>query len=293
MGSSTTVAVADGGALGPAVAVTTALLGAVEAACSRFIPTSELSLLNDSAGSEARVVSPILSDAIGAALDAAAATGGLVDPTMGRLIERLGYAVTFADLPLDGPPMAVERREAAGWRTVVFDPASRTVGLPAGVAIDLGAIGKAWAADRCAAAAACRTGCGVLVACGGDVAVAGPPPAEGWCVRVAERPGGRPWQDVLAFDGGVATSGTGSRRWRRGQSVLHHILDPATGLPAESPWRTVTVAAASCAEANAAATACIILGESAFGWLDGLRLPARLVDSAGATVTVGAWPAAS
>jgi thiamine biosynthesis lipoprotein ApbE len=293
MGSSTTVAVADGRALGPAVAVTTALLGAVEAACSRFIPTSELSLLNDSAGSEARVVSPILSDAIGAALDAAAATGGLVDPTMGRLIERLGYTVTFADLPLDGPPIAVERRECAGWRTVVFDPASRTVRLPAGVALDLGAIGKAWAADRCAAAAARCTGCGVLVACGGDVAVAGPPPAEGWCVRVAERPAAQPWQDVLAFDGGVATSGTGSRRWRRGQRVLHHILDPATGIPAESPWRTVTVAAASCAEANAAATASIILGDSALGWLDGLDLPARLVDSAGRTVMVGGWPAAS
>jgi thiamine biosynthesis lipoprotein ApbE len=238
------------------------------------------------------VISPLLSDALGAALDAAAATNGLVDPTMGRVIEQLGYSVTFADVPYEGPPLVIERRHAGAWETVNFERASRMIQLPAGMALDLGAIGKAWAADRCAAAAAQRAGCGVLVSCGGDVAVAGPPPPEGWCVRVTDRPGAPLWQDVLAFDGGVATSGTGSRQWRRGPRVLHHILDPATGLPAESAWRTVTVAAASCAQANAAATAAIILGDQAPGWLGDLGLPARLTDSEGRTMAVGAWPSA-
>jgi len=73
--------------------------------------------------------------------------------------------------------------------------------------------------------------------------------------------------------------------------VLHHILDPRTGLPAAPVWRTVSVAAGSCVDANTASTAAIIRGREAPSWLAGLGLPARLVDEAGAVLTVAGWPA--
>ena len=88
----------------------------------------------------------------------------------------------------------------------------------------------------------------------------------------------------------LATSGTESRTWRRGGETLHHILDPATGLPAVSPWAMASVAAATCAGANAAATAAIVLGDRAPSWLAGQGLPARLVHRDGSVVTAGSWP---
>jgi thiamine biosynthesis lipoprotein len=74
--------------------------------------------------------------------------------------------------------------------------------------------------------------------------------------------------------------------------VLHHIIDPRTGWPAEGPWRTVSVAAASCAVANAASTAAIIAGNGAEDWLASTGLPARLVGHDGSVLLTGGWPAA-
>jgi len=164
------------------------------------------------------------------------------------------------------------------------------VDLPAGASLDLGAVGKAWAADRAARAASERTGAGVLVCCGGDVAVAGEAPAGGWRIRVAAHEGDGQGQDVIVRDGGLATSGWRVRAWRRGGRILHHILDPATGMPAPTWWRMASVAAATCAEANAGATAAMVLGGDAPGWLARQRLPARLVAEDGSVVLVGDWP---
>jgi thiamine biosynthesis lipoprotein len=103
-------------------------------------------------------------------------------------------------------------------------------------------------------------------------------------------PADGPSQVVTMRDGGLATSSTVARRWRRGGDVLHHILDPRTGLPAAPVWRTVSVAATTCADANTAATAAIIRGRQALPWLGGLGLPARLVSQDGVIHTVNAWP---
>jgi thiamine biosynthesis lipoprotein ApbE len=290
MGTLHVVAVDDPEALAPATAAAREVIHAVDEACSRFRADSEISMLNRSAGCGPVRVSELLDDVIGDALSAAAATDGLVDPTVGGLMERIGYTVTFVDLPGDGPSIDLQIRSAPGWTSIDHDRVNRTVTLPEGASIDLGAVGKAWAADRAALAAARRAGTGVLVSCGGDVAVSGPGPKDGWCVRVAEAIDSADWQDIHVFDGGVATSGTGSRTWRRGGEVLHHILDPATGLPSDSPWVMASVAAASCAQANAAATASIVLGEGAPSWLDSLGVPARLVRRDGSIVRVGRWP---
>jgi thiamine biosynthesis lipoprotein len=218
-------------------------------------------------------------------------TGGLVDLTVGKRIEEVGYTVTFCDLPADGPPLELRVQRAVGWRSLAYDPVAHTVRLSDGVALDLGASGKAWAADRCADAVATRLGVSVAVDCGGDIAVRGPHPSGGWPVRVSADIGADDWQDIVIFDGGLATSGTTMRRWRRGGVELHHIIDPATGLPAQTPWALVSVAAATCVEANAAATAAVLRGERALGWLDAARLPARLVDVDGGVHFAGGWSA--
>jgi FAD:protein FMN transferase len=74
--------------------------------------------------------------------------------------------------------------------------------------------------------------------------------------------------------------------------MMHHIVDPRTGMPTSGPWRTVTVAAASCAEANAAATAAIVAGADAPAWLGDHALPARLIGHDGQIIRTGGWPVA-
>jgi thiamine biosynthesis lipoprotein len=106
-----------------------------------------------------------------------------------------------------------------------------------------------------------------------------------------DQPSSGPSTVVAIRDGGLATSSTTARRWQRGGDVLHHILDPRTGLPAAPVWRTVSVAAASCADANTAATAAVIRGRQAPAWLASLGLPARLVEPDGTVLTVAGWPA--
>jgi len=73
---------------------------------------------------------------------------------------------------------------------------------------------------------------------------------------------------------------------------MHHIIDPRTGQPARGPWRTASVAAATCAEANAASTAAIVAGDDAVGWLIAAALPARLIGHEGRIVRTGGWPQA-
>ncbi|HYT26543.1 MAG TPA: FAD:protein FMN transferase, partial [Actinomycetota bacterium] len=135
---------------------------------------------------------------------------------------------------------------------------------------------------------------GVLVSLGGDLATAGTPPPGGWAVRVADWHAagrGAQGQTVRVRGGGLATSSTTVRRWTRGGEQLHHVVDPATGRPAPVVWRTVSVAAATCVDANVAATAAIVRGDRSPAWLDSLGLPARLVRPDGSLVRVGGWPA--
>ena len=138
------------------------------------------------------------------------------------------------------------------------------------------------------------TGCGVLVSLGGDLSIAGEPPAGGWLVGVAEDHAAPPStvrEQLHLTSGGLATSSTTVRRWIRGHEQMHHILDPATGLPARVHWRTATVGAATCLDANIAATAAIVMGSAAARWLEVRGLPARLVGRDGRIQRVGAWPA--
>jgi thiamine biosynthesis lipoprotein ApbE len=300
LGTTVQLLVTDLRALAPARRLLTDDLAALDAACSRFRADSEIAALAHAPRRGGRTgpvrVSPLLAGALAAALRAARLTGGDVDPTVGGALSAAGYDRDFALVRPDGPPVQLTVRSVPGWRQIELDEAAGLVSLPAGTSLDLGATAKAWAADRAAARIAAEVGCGVLVNLGGDIAVGGPAPRGGWRIRVQdvtgrpEDPPAGPSAVVAIHSGGLATSSTAARRWRRGGDVLHHILDPRSGLPAVPVWRTVSVAAASCADANAASTAAIIRGEAALAWLAGLGLPARLVAESGAVVTLGAWP---
>lgn len=301
IGVSVHLLVTDLRALAPARRMLTEDLAALDAACSRFRADSEIAALDDApADGRGRTtpvrVSPLLAGALAVALRAARLTDGDVDPTVGGALSAAGYDRDFALVRRDGPPVRLTVRSVPGWREVELDEAAGLVSLPGGTHLDLGATAKAWAADRAAARIAAELGCGVLVNLGGDIAVAGAPPRGGWRIRVQDvtgRPEDPPagQSAVIAIhSGGLATSSTTARRWRRGGDVLHHILDPRSGLPAAPVWRTASVAAATCVDANATSTAAIIRGEAAPAWLAGLRLPARLVAESGAVVHLGGWP---
>jgi thiamine biosynthesis lipoprotein len=288
------VVVANPQQLAAAVQAVERVVAAIDAACSRFRDDSELTCLQSGDGPHAGVVSPLLARALSTALRAAELTDGAVDPTVGGAVRTSGYDVDFDVLQPDGDALTLTVRPIPGWRSISLSPATRRLEIPEGVEIDLGATAKALAADDGAAAAQAATGGGVLVSLGGDVAVAGEAPLEGWHIQIAEdsRASITPEGETIAIRaGGVATSSTTVRRWRRGGVVLHHIIDPATGLPAGGPWRTVSVVAGTCVDANIAATAAIVRGASAASWLEAIGLPARLIDGDGVATRVGGWPA--
>jgi thiamine biosynthesis lipoprotein len=275
-------------------------LEAIDAAASRFRPDSELSRLNRSAESWT-AVSPLLLQALALGLRAAALTGGAVDPTLGGELRGLGYDRDFerlAHLPATRPlqrataPDRPSRRSRWAEIELCQDPSS--VRLPAGAQIDLGATAKALAADRAAAAAHMATERGVLVSLGGDIATAGDCPAGGWPIRVSDdhrSDGSAEGQTITIRDGGLATSSLVVRRWEHEGRAHHHILDPETGRPVNPYWRTASVAAGNCADANIASTAALVLGERAPAWLAGHELPVRLVTVAGDVTLLGGWPA--
>jgi len=291
LGTGCTVLVTDPAQLDRAVDAVRAELTDIDLACSRFRPDSELEKVNANTGAAVEV-GPLLVDAVLVALRAAELTDGDVDPTVGEALRVLGYDRDFNALPKDGEAVAT-LVHVPGWQLIRVDRQRSTVRVPKGVRLDLGATAKALAADRASTRAAAVAGCGVLVSLGGDLAVAGPPPPRGWAVRVTDDHAAAPdadGQTVLVESGGLATSSTTVRRWARGGEDLHHVVDPRTGRPADEVWRTVSVAAASCVDANIASTAAIIKGEAAPAWLESLGLPARLVLPEGSVVRVGGWP---
>jgi thiamine biosynthesis lipoprotein len=308
LGTSVELLVCDSGELAQAQTIVEHELDAIDRACSRFREDSQLSHVNAHAG---RIVEtdPLLIEAIDVALRAAELTNGDVDPTVGVALEMAGYD---RDWRLLAPP---ETSESAGvptpagdelsgrlrvlasirpgWQAIELNRERATVRVPPGVKLDLGATAKAWAADRAGRAVYEATGSGVLVSLGGDISTAGASPERGWRIHVTDdhRSGpDAPGQQITIASGGLATSSTTVRRWRHEGRTMHHIIDPTTGAPVNGGWRTVSVAAIDCTDANVAATAAIVRGSCAPEWLAELGLPARLVAHDGEVLTVGSWP---
>jgi thiamine biosynthesis lipoprotein len=268
-------------------------LAMIDRACSRFRADSEISRLHERTG-RLTTLSPLLAEAVDVALRAAELTDGLVDPTVGAAVRALGYDRDFADVRDGDPTPARPAVPAPGWWRLRREPRSRRLLLPRGVLLDLGATAKALAADLAARAAAEAAGCGVLVNLGGDLAVAGDPPTGGWRIAIGDDhvlAETSPATTVTVTAGGLATSSTTRRQWRRGDRIVHHLVDPRTGDAVVPVWRTVSAAAATCVDANTASTAAIVLGAQAPAWLREREIPARLVGVDGRVLTVAGWPA--
>jgi FAD:protein FMN transferase len=291
LGTTASVLVTEAGAIGEARALLEVELAAMDRACSRFRADSELCRINAAAG-RAVAASELLLEAVDVALRAARATDGDVDPTVGRALRAIGYDRDISEVLQDGRP-SVSPRPVAGWQGVFVDRQAGTVRLAPEVELDLGATAKALAADRAARQINEALKCGVLVNLGGDASLAGPAPAGGWRVLVTDdhrSAGDGDGQTVSIVAGGLATSSTTVRRWMVGDQPHHHIVDPRTGVSAKVVWRTASVAAASCVDANIASTAAIVRGWRAPKWLRGLGLPSRLVGAGGEIVRLGGWP---
>ncbi len=319
LGTSVVLLVDEPAALVTARAIVERELRAIDRACSRFRPDSDLQRANNGAGRFVGV-DPLLIDAVEVALRAAVLTDGDVDPTVGNALILAGYdrdwtllddrPGTFDTLEPEPEPEpepageeqpegeeqpVITARITPGWRAIELDRERAAIRLPIGVRLDLGATAKAWAADRAAAAVHAVTGASSLIGLGGDIATAGATPAEGWQIYVTDdhrRVPGEQGQTISISCGGVATSSTTARRWRHEGRTQHHIIDPATGAPVAPSWRTVSVAAETCLDANIASTAALIRAEQAPAWLEQTGLPARLVGDDGAVRIVGDWPAA-
>lgn len=289
LGTTAELVVTDPGVLVAATELLESELARIDRVASRFRSDSELSGLNAASG-RVVAVSADLFEGVQVALGMAEATHGLVDPTVGHAMIRLGYDRDFAEVAAGRAGRLPRARAVPGWRSVSVDPSTRTVELQAGTTLDLGATAKALGADRAARVIAQRLGCGALVSLGGDAAVAGEV-AAGFAIGLADTcSSARADEAVAISSGGLASSGVGVRHWRLGQDEVHHILDPSTSLPAAPCWRTVTTIAASCVEANAASTAAVVLGERAAGWLESMALPARLVRLDGTVLRTAGWP---
>ena len=220
------------------------------------------------------------------ALDAWRQTGGRFDITTLPALIKHGY--THSALNNQPAPTVIGTRVGmSAW--VDVDYVESTLTVPAQSAIDLGGIGKGFAADIIAEELIESGALGALVNIGGDLVVLGrPSDDESWYLGV-EDPRDPPTHiaHVRLDCGAVATSGTTIRKWLRPDgSLAHHLIDPSWAQPSESGIVTATVIAADAATAEVFATAISLMeGGAGIAMLEAVRLAGIAVDSTGAVFT--------
>jgi FAD:protein FMN transferase len=246
-----------------------ALFDARDRRFSRFIASSELNHVNASPA-RVRVVSEEFASMLSLAIGAARATGGLVTPAVGAALLAAGYDRDFAELPPCGEAAVAPVRVP---HISTVELTGRLLSLTAPVTLDLNGVVKGKTVDD----ALELLGHG-YVAAGGDVATNVP--------VVVGLPGG---ESIRLYDGGLATSSISKRSWLMAGERQHHLIDPATGLPARTPWRDVTVAATSCVQADVAAKAALLLGPAGPSWLDRRGLAGRFVAADGDVTVNESW----
>jgi len=241
-------------------------LDLLEDCWSRFLPYSDVALLN-AAGGMPVAVTPETFVALRLAVEGWRATAGRFDPTVQRALVAAGYDRSFAtilpDVPAPAPgPATGGAGPAPGAGAIVLDPDRCEVTLPAEVGIDLGGIGKGLGADLVVADLLAAGADGACVNLGGDVRVAGvAPDPPGWVVAI-EHPAraGEELARVALADGAIATTTSLARRWRQGGAVRHHLLDPATGAQVGPGLAQVSVVAAAGSTAEVFAKAAFVAG---------------------------------
>ena len=258
-------------------------IAAGDHAVNRFLPTSEVNAINADPRSTHDVSDEFIAF-FDAALESYDVSEGLCTPTVLDALEAWGYDADIDVVQREGRSVPLTVSPAVSFTTVALDRNARRLS-PNGVRLDFGASAKAFVADQVAREVGRHTP--VLVELGGDVAVGGA--VRPWSVGVAEDAEhiGAP---IGITSGGVATSSTLVRNWSSGTARAHHIIDPRTGAPVISTWRTVSVAADSCLTANALSTASLLWGEEALYYVTQAGWSARFVDHDGKVLCVGGWP---
>ncbi len=240
----------------------------LEAMLSRFRPDSELSQLNR----DGRILAPPdLERVVELALEARERTAGRFDPTVHDALARAGYDRSFEQVEPDAEDDGLQVARCGG--RVTIDAATGSIEIEPGFHIDLGGIGKGYAVDRAIEILAVVGPC--VVNAGGDLAVRGDRP---WPIGVE----GGPTLELTR--GAIATSGRDRRHWRRGAEERHHLIDPATGRPAETDLVRVTVVASTAIEADVLAKTLFLAGEQEAA---AAGVPALLVGADGHTRLVG------
>ena len=240
-----------------------------EQCLSRFRPNSELNRLNASAGWPTPV-SETLWDVFQTALEAEKASSGLVTPTVLQALVAAGYDSSFDVLPRER-----ESVQASGWPSagslaeVSWDQTTRSICLPLDLHLDFGGVAKGWAAHQAAKRLA---GLGaVMVSAGGDIAIsAGRSDGSPWVIGVDDPfNAGEILEMLMVGACGVATSASDYRRWKLGGRWNHHIIDPRSGLPAQTDVLAATVVAPDVMQAEMAAKTALILGsQRGMNWLE-------------------------
>jgi FAD:protein FMN transferase len=259
-----------------------------EQTLSRFLPESELSRLNRLAGTSV-IVSELLFTVMCHALAAAQVTDGLYDPTLLNQLMQLGYDRSFEQLLTTQPASQHPNAHGGKWRNIRIEHAARLVKLPPEVNVEFGGIAKGMAVDAALEALRQENIATALVDAGGDLAVLGVPLQEQqWPIEIQ----GKICSWVIPLHrGALATSGVAHRRWQQGAYMRHHLIDPRTGLPAQSGLWSVTVAAALCRQAEVAAKVAFLLGtERGSDFLQRHSLAGLFVREDGTWTTAGPWP---
>ena len=261
----------DAAGAGEALAAAEGEFHRLEAILTRFRPESELSRLNEAGALDA---GPDLLEVVRLALEARGRTDGRFDPTVHDAVVAAGYDRTFEEVPEDGTAVIVG---SVCGGSVRID--GTRIELDPGVRLDLGGIGKGYAAAR--AAKLLSVAGPALVNAGGDIATAG----GSWPVGVQTADG----ELTLELSGGgLATSGRDRRRWRRNGEELHHLIDPATGAPSPSDVLRLTLVAPDAVEAEVWAKALYLAGaDEAAREADMRGLPCVLVTADGRTRLAG------
>lgn len=236
---------------------------------SRFLPDSEISVLNRSAGRPV-IVSPETFAVVADAVEGARATDGRFDPTVHDSLVDLGYDRTFDEINATGADSATPT-PAPGVGAIRLDEHLNAITLPAGVRLDLGGIGKGAAADLLCDRLLARGALGAAVSIGGDVRVRGKSPTGGpW--RATHD--GEPLDLPPIVDGGICTSAITKRRWQVGGATRHHLVDPRSGASLEPTIQSVTVIGATAAQAEILAKAAMVAGRAAPALLAGFGVAA-------------------
>lgn len=279
---------------GPRLAQAERLFHAIEARFSRFRTDSELSQMNAAAGSWFNASSEMLG-LLSTARRYHEISGGIFEPAILTTLEQAGYDRSFEQVAREAEAASMSHRhQGHSIAAVEIDGARQRVRLPRGVRIDLGGIGKGYAVDSAARMLADLGP--FLIDAGGDIFAAGSGlDGNGWYIGIADPAGAE--QDLALVrlrDQAIATSATTSRRWRRGDRWLHHLIDPRDDAPAATGITSVSVIKTSATAADVFAKTALILGSNkGREFLIRQACAAIIVLDTGVTISTPGWSEAT